>query len=270
MLMGLISFAFGCGGNGPYHKKDGHWYWKDDQMDAKSSERLTRLNDVFATVGDRAYYRGDAIFGSDAATFQALDERYAKDAKQVYFCDTFRKDIEYWLVKRGRTRTIDGADAATFRLLEQRYARDTARIYFQGEPFEVKDAASFEILYSSFARDRTTGYYQLKPVPDSDGPSFEGLNDNYARDRSHVWYSRVETDGGAHPGEARNTLLADAHPASFTVLDHWYAKDRAHVYYRGKEIPGADAATFAMLPAPENGVEARDANAGYAEGKRVK
>ena len=156
--MGLLSFVLSCfSSTGPYHKKDGAWFWKDDRMNVKASESLTRLSDEFATARGVAFYRGDEIVGSDGPTFKALNDSLAKDVRRVYYCDTFRKDTEFWLVKRGRSRVIDGADAATFVALASRYARDARRIYWEWEPIPIRDPASFEVQEFSFARDRTTG-----------------------------------------------------------------------------------------------------------------
>ena len=90
--MGLLSFLFGCGSStGPYHKKDGSWFWKDDQMSVGADKVLTRLSDEFATVNSSAFYRGDVIPGSDATTFVVISEWLAKDKAHVYFCDTYTK-----------------------------------------------------------------------------------------------------------------------------------------------------------------------------------
>src|SRR5262245_61826419 len=127
--LGLLAILFGCRADSPYRVKDGAWYWKDDRMDLPSSVALKPLNGSFAVAGGRAYFGDGPIADSDGATFQALDGTYARDARRVWYCDTYRQSQEYWLVKRTRAMPIAGADPATFRLLTQRYARDASRIY---------------------------------------------------------------------------------------------------------------------------------------------
>ena len=134
-----------------------------------------------AIANGRAYYRHIPIADTDGGSFQALDETHPKDARHVWYCDTYRKSEEYWLVKRSRTTVIEGADPPTYGLLGQRYSRDAARIYFEGVPYPVKHPSTFAVLYSSYARDSVTGYYMREPVKGSDGATFEGLSD-------HVWY----------------------------------------------------------------------------------
>ena len=124
--------------------KDGSWDWKDDRLDVPASAALKPLNGSFAVANGRAYFRADPIADSDSATFQALDDSHGKDARHVWYCDTYRKSQEYWLVKRTRATVIAGADPATFRLLTQRYSRDASHIYFEGVGFPVRDPATFE------------------------------------------------------------------------------------------------------------------------------
>jgi hypothetical protein len=243
--LGLLSFLFGCRADSPYHTKDGAWYWKDDRIDLPSSATLTPLNGSFAVANGRGYFRADPIDDSDGATFQALDGTYAKDARHVWYCDTYRKSQEYWLVKRTRATAMAGADPATFRLLTQRYTRDASQIYFEGEAFAVRDPATFEVLYSSYARDRVAGYYMREPVPQSDGASFEGLSDHFARDKTHVWYSHINLSGpGA--GVVENVLLPDADPATFTAIEGDFGKDARRVYQRAAVVKDANPQTFTV------------------------
>ena len=264
--MGLLSFILACfSSTGPYHKKDGSWYWKDDRMNIKDSESLTMLTDHFATAAGVAYYRGGVIPGSDAATFRALNDWLAKDAKHVYYCDTYRKDTEYWLVKRGMAVPIDGADAATFLALASRYSRDTARIYWEGQPIAIKDPATFEVLISSYARDRITGYYLQVPVEGSDGATFAAVSDFYAKDATHVWYSGAPDSSGKYMGVITNTVLKDASPTSFTNIDIWYGKDASHVYHKAALLTGVDPASFVVT-----GSYAKDATHVFYDGHAVK
>jgi hypothetical protein len=233
----------GCRSRSPYHVKDGAWYWKDDRLDVASSARLTALNGSFATASGRAYFRSDPIADSDAATFQALDDTYAKDARHVWHCGTYRDSREYWLVKRTRATVIPGADPGTFRVLTQRYSRDASRIYFEGVAFPVRDPATFEVLYSSYARDRVTGYYMREEVPDSDGATFEGLSDNFAKDRSHVWYSDINLSAPG-PGVVENLPLPDADPATFVAIEGEFGKDATRVYRRAAILKDARPETF--------------------------
>lgn len=243
--LGLLSFLFGCRTDSPYQTKNGAWYWKDDHMDLPASTTLTPLNGSFAVANGRGYFRGDLIADSDGATFQAVDDTYAKDARHVWYCDTYRKSEEYWLVKRARATVMTDADPATFQLLKQRYTRDASRIYFEGQLFPVRDPATFEVLYSSYARDRFSGYYMQEPVAQSDGATFEGLSDHFAKDKTHVWYSHISLDRPG-PGVVENLVLPDADPATFVAIEGDFGKDARRVYQRGAVVKGADPQTFTV------------------------
>ncbi|MEP6834684.1 MAG: DKNYY domain-containing protein [Gemmatimonas sp.] len=264
--MGLLSFVLGCfSGTGPYNKKDGSWFWKKDRMGVDAKEPLTYLSEDFATATGSAYFRGDRITNSDGATFQVLNEWLTKDKDRVYYSDTYRKDTEAWLIKRGRTAEIAGADVSTFQALKSRYARDAKRIYWEGQPISIHDPASFEVLESSYARDRTTGYYLQVPVLGSDGATFASVSDFYAKDATHAWYSGAPDSSEKYRGVITNTILADALPASFVSVDIYYAKDAAHVWYKTSLLKGVDPATFETF-----GSYAKDATHVIYEGRILK
>ena len=65
----------------------------------------------------------------DPATFQVLNEIYAKDKNNVYF----------------HSRKID-ADTQTFALIDHLFAKDCHGIWFNGRLSDVADAAGFEVL----------------------------------------------------------------------------------------------------------------------------
>jgi DKNYY family len=269
--MGLLSFLFGCDSKSPFEKRDGVWY-----------------------------YHEQAIADADGRTFVVLSDHYAKDARRVYYCRTYRESSDYFLTRRNRVTVIEGADAPTFRYLDQGdqgYARDTARVYFEGVRFAVKDLATFTVLEYGFAKDRITGYFHQEPVAGSDGSTFTFLDNHYSKDSAHAFYSWIATgkDGGA---PQRKTLrITGAHAGTFAALEDGYASDSAQVYYEGKpltkdpgsfrvlsfgyaaakdgvyyygaQIPGADPSTFSIMDMPTDSADARDATATYKQGLRT-
>jgi hypothetical protein len=241
LLMGLLSFLFGCEpAKSPFSKSDGAWL-----------------------------YNKTPIAGADAPTFTPLDNHYAKDRSRVFHADTYRKGQEYYTIKHDRIVEIAGADPASFTVMKLGYARDARRIYFEGEPFPVKDAASFELLDYGFARDRVSGYYHQGEVPGSAGGTFAALDTHYAKDASKVFYADLDSGSGAHALRTRSVVLQGAAPDSFKLLEGGYAVGTRHVYYRGAVVAGADAASFRMLEPSTAEADAQDANATYQRGERV-
>ena len=293
VFMGLLSFLFGCGDKEPpYHKRDGQWYFQKTPLTIVSDASVTPLAPEFANIDGAVYYRSTKIDSAEHASFTVLDKHYAKDATHVYWCDTYRKGQDYYLIKYDRVFTIDGADAASFDVLSQDYARDTRRVYYEGESVRGADAATFEVLEIPYARDAQRGYFHRAPIVNSDGRSFVVVSTNFAKDSTHVFYSRFDT-----ANVPQSVVIPGAQPATFVALDFGYASDSGHqyydatilsdaklplivfetsgyarigtvVYYRGARVPGADGASFALrtMPSSDSG-DAFDAHQWYESGK---
>lgn len=271
LLTGLLALLCGCDSKAPYQRKDGAWYFEDVRLQ-DASQPFTPLNAGFAKGAQAAWYRSRAIEGADVASFEALDKHHAKDAKQVWYGDTYRTGQDYFTTKRIRLRMIAGADAPSFRLMTAQpgYARDSARVYFDGEPFKVADLESFEPLDYAFARDRVQGYYQQRPVPGSEGAGFVALDTHHAKDGRHVFHVDIEPrQGNEAAPRLRSLRLAGADPATFRLLDWGYALDARQVFHRGQAIAGADAATFETLSPSTDAADARDAKRSYRDGRVV-
>ncbi|MGV3710678.1 MAG: hypothetical protein ACO1Q7_17785, partial [Gemmatimonas sp.] len=95
--MGLLSLLFGCGGSdSPYKKENGVWHFKKNPMPLDPGETLTPLTKRFAKSDRGAYFESSPLVGPvDVATFEPLDDHYARDKSSVWFCDTYRDGKEY-------------------------------------------------------------------------------------------------------------------------------------------------------------------------------
>lgn len=267
LMMGLLAWLFGCDTNQqPYQRQDGVWHFEDQALPGVTE--LTVLNRRFAKTATQAFFRATPITGADPASFQALDEHHARDARQVWHADTYRDSRDYFTTRRIRIRLLEGADAASFTLLRGDYARDAKRVWHEGIPFPVKDAASFEVLEDGFARDRQQGYYLQTAVPGSDGASFTVLDGQHARDAQSFFHAHM--DLGQSPPRVVSRRIAEVDPASFQPLESsGYARDDRHVYWQGRPLAGADAASFALLPMGTPGADAADVRRRYRRGAAV-
>jgi hypothetical protein len=252
---------------------------------------------LFETRDGAWYYNGTPIEGIDATTFEVVAEHYARDRSQVVFLDTYRSSQDYFTTRRSRIFVVKGADPASFRYLDEGYAKDSAHVFHDGVAFPVKDVKSFQLLGHGFARDDVTGYYHQTVVPGSAGRTFAVVDHHYSKDSVHVYYSDLVSDDGTKPPYARSVRVPGADPATIASMDGGYAVDAKRAYYRGEvltsdvaafrtlslgyarsgaevfyegtPIPGADAATFAVLERPGDGADARDARARYLQGRRT-
>ena len=265
----MIGGLLGCDSASPYHKKNGEWYFESNRLGVPASAPLTQMNERFARVDGKIFYREEVVHGVDSATFVALDDHYGKDKFLVYFGDTHRDSREYFLVKRVGVGPIRGADSASFRVLKDGYAADATQAYFLGEHFVVRDVASFEVLEYGFTRDRIRGYNKLIEIPNSDGASFEVVDADYAKDATHVWYSFLDNDPKIGGMRSAVIDIREVDAASFVGKTRGYAVDVKRVYYRGRVIPGAVASTFGMLEPVQDGADAFDDNSRYRDGKRL-
>jgi hypothetical protein len=266
-LMGLLAWLFGCDTNQqPYQRQDGVWHFEDQALPGVTE--LTVLNRRFAKSATQAFFRATPIAGADPASFEALDEHHARDARQVWHADTYRDLQDYFTTRRIRIRLLEGADPASFTLLPGDYARDAKRVWHEGTPFPVKDAATFEVLADGFARDRQQGYYLRAAVAGSDGASFTVLDSQHARDARSFFHAHM--DLGQSPPRVVSRRIAEADAGSFQALEgSGYARDARHVYWHGRPLAEADTTSFALLPTGTSGADGADATRRYERGKPV-
>lgn len=298
--MSLLSFLFGCKPGNPYHKEDGQWYY-DKFIITDVRGTLIPLNKRFAKDDAQGLYRGAAIAGSDAETFEALDEHYAKDGKQVYYCDTYRESKDYFYSKHNRIIVAGHADPASFQLLEGGYGKDRNMAYSEGVPFKVKDVSSFQVLTSGFTKDKLQAYYYEQPVEGSDGASFECVDSHYGKDKARVYYCFLDHADPDRPSTPKSLPIPSADPSSFQVLQDGYSKDtlnlyynnlrvasnalplqilgngyarvKTSVFYNGKPVNNADPESFRIADPLAEDTEKRDAydkSANFKLGKKVR
>ncbi len=296
ILMGIISFLFGCGNESAYYKKNGKWHYDGVVIDNQHELiNFTPIDDYFAKDARYAYYRGTPIVNgndaSDSASFQVLSKYYAKDKSMVFFCDTERDSKEYWSIKRTVIKKIRDAEPASFRMMSDGYlARDKSHLFRQDKIVPVRDIDSFVLLDHFFAKDKLRGYYRENEIAGSDGLTFTPIDAHYAKDRTKIYYVDGFTVGGSLKGVSYDSfkvieqgyavdgqkayyqgdVISKEDAVSLQYLAMGYAKTSRQVFYYGKLIKGADAASFAMLERFDGKVDATDKNGQYNTGERLK
>lgn len=171
----------------------------------------------WVSAGRVAYYRSVRIPGADGATFQALNETWAKDARRVYSVG----------------RVVAGADADSFRVLNRLYAKDKYRCYYLCGTLPKADPSTFQVL--------------------DDGECVKeyrnGLGDRVYTDRSAAGYA-ADCDQVFHYvlTVGKPCALAQAHRDTFEVLGYGFGRDRHNVYYEKSRLKGSDAPSFEVVP----------------------
>lgn len=177
------------------------------------------------------------IRGADAASFEPLNEIWARDKKHIFVYDT----------------VLRGADVSSFQILNMLYAKDDSMAYYSYGRIKDADPSTFIALddgvrntpynwksYGGFASDGTNIYhYDLtvgKPslLRGADPDTFEVLSSSFARDCKFVFH--------------KHTKLPRANPETIKVLGFNYARDSSRVYYINRLIKGADPSTFVEEP----------------------
>lgn len=247
-----------------YKQKDGKLTFNGKELTGKG---WRILNSSFAVNDSTVYYKERAFEYVNAASFEALDEHYAKDKNKVYYCDEYRDGQTYYTTKKQTIVTLKNALPASFEVLQDDYARDREQAYYRGISFKVKDVANLEVIDARFVKDRYQVYFDQAPVKHAEPNSFRPLNSNYASDTNRIYYYGYHNDlyNGIHEIPCRKetfivleypysrddesayyiyTKIKGSDAGSFVVLENGYSKDRFHVYKEGKTVKGADPVSF--------------------------
>ena len=271
LLTGLGGLS-GCDTGSGYAKKDGLWnYGGTRQFMPLDPATFKPIDAIFAKDAQRGYYRGSVIEDSLGSSFEVLSEHEARDAKTVFYADTYRKGQEYYTQRHNRVFAIPSADPASYRVLAHGYARDASRAYYEGQAFKVRDVGSFEPLDASYARDAQRGYFERIEIPGSHGPSFALLDvraPEFARDRTRVYHGHIDTSEANSPRPVVR-VLREADAASIRVVGRGYVADARRVWYRSEPVAGADAASFKVNEDYTSELDASDSRYRYRQGQRA-
>jgi hypothetical protein len=153
---------------------------------------------------------------------------------------------------QGGTVTYQGqqlpdADAASFAELGFGYAKDRYNVYYRGEVLEFVDPSSFRVS-ARFTRHHTIGTPTSPAHKVQAGPETSGVKPAASKTQRHNSFDLLGSLGADEAGayavtdgrvtyEGRQVKGADA--ATFEVLQAGYAKDARHAYYCGRLISGA-------------------------------
>ena len=162
----------------------------------------------------------------DLGTFKVLNDKYAKDVKNVYFSGN---------------KSFEDVDAGTFEVLPADYSKDKNNVYSpeNGWIQRVNGAnpKTIKVLNQFYLKDDKNVFFNDKKILGADANSFIALDkeNGYAKDKNSVYYFGQKVEG--------------ADPKTFEVIsDGEYSKDDKNVYASGEIIKGADPKTFREFP----------------------
>lgn len=232
--------------NKSFAKNDSTVYYKERAFEYADVATFVALDEHYAKDKDKAYYCDEYREGQNyyltkkqtivtienamPASFESLQDDYARDARQAY-C----KGIVFKV-----------KDVASLTVIDGRFLKDKYQVYFEKAPVKNADVNSFRILNNNYASDTNRIYYYgfhneanngIHEVP-CDRESFALLEYPYSKDKGAAFYVYTKISG------------SDA--SSFAVVGNGFSKDKYHVYIEAKILKGADAASFAIIPQEES------------------
>ena len=168
------------------------------------------LNDKYAKDVKNVYFSGNKSFEDvDAGTFEVLPADYSKDKNNVYSPEN------------GWIQRVSGANPKTIKVLNQFYLKDDKNVFFNDEKILGADANSFIALdkENGYAKDKNTVYYFGQKVEGANAKTFEVISDGeYSKDDKNVYVS----------GE----IIKDADPKTFREFPETsYSRDKNNLYY---------------------------------------
>ena len=216
------------------------------------------LNDKYAKDEKNVYFSGNKSFEDvDAGTFEVLPEDYSKDKNNVYSPEN------------GWIQRVNGANPKTIKVLNQFYLKDDKNVFFNDKKILGADANSFIALdkENGYAKDKNSVYYFGQKVEGADPKTFEVISDGeYSKDDKNV-YASGEIIKGADPKTFRefpetsysrdknnlyyyygeDKFLGKIVENNFEFLDDFIIRNGNEIYFYGNKLKLKDAKKFKLI-----------------------
>lgn len=204
-------------GMAEYVKKDNAVYYKYSEEDDSEFKvenvdlgTFKILNDKYAKDRKNVYFSGNKSFEDvDSKTFEVLPQYYSRDKNNVY------RPINEWIHK------INGANPKTIKVLNEYYSKDDKNVYYDSDRISNADVNSFVVLEGdhSYAKDKNTVYYSGEKIKGANPKTFKIISDGmYSKDDRNVY--------------AAADIIKDADSQTFRRIPETnYARDKNTLYY---------------------------------------
>ena len=216
------------------------------------------LNDKYAKDVKNVYFSGNKSFEDvDAGTFEVLPADYSKDKNNVYSPEN------------GWIQRVNGANPKTIKVLNQFYLKDDKNVFFNDKKILGADANSFIALdkENGYAKDKNSVYYFGQKVEGANAKTFEVISDGeYSKDDKNV-YASGEIIKGADPKTFRefpktsysrdknnlyyyfgeDKFLGKIDENNFEFLDDFIIRNGNEIYFYGNKLKLRDAKKFKLI-----------------------
>ena len=252
-------------GMAEYVKKNNEIYYKYDREDDSGFKvenvdlnTFKILNDKYAKDDKNVYFLGNKSFEDvDSKTFEVLPDYYSKDKNNVY------SPINEWIQK------INGANPKTIKVLSQYYSKDDKNVFYDSGKILNVDVNSFVVLdrKNGYAKDKNSVYYFGKKIEGANSKTFKIIsNGMYSKDDKNV-YVAGEIVKGADPKTFRrisetnyardknnlyyyygeDKFLGKINENNFKILDSKLIKNRNEMYYSGEKANIKNPEKFELI-----------------------
>ena len=216
------------------------------------------LNDKYAKDVKNVYFSGNKSFENvDTGTFEVLPADYSKDKNNVYSPEN------------GWIQRVNGANPKTIKVLNQFYLKDDKNVFFNDKKILGADANSFIALdkENGYAKDKNSVYYFGQKVEGANAKTFKVISDGeYSKDDKNV-YASGEIIKGADPETFRefpetsysrdknnlyyyygeDKFLGKIDENKFEFLDDFIIRNGNEIYFYGKKLKLKDAKKFKLI-----------------------
>ena len=196
VFLALLIFASGCTSQtareqvGHGYSREGHFiFYGDRRIDTEIPKDLDFLRSF---LGRELTIARDI----DAASFEALSNKYSKDKFNVYY--RWIRGTKFWVVE------IPGADPSTFKALGLSLAVDGQHVWMQDRKVAGADARTTQVLDTNGRvwKDQKHVWFYGNIIRGADTTTFEAMGDgfHYRDDKRVYWiFNVVKVVEGADP-----------------------------------------------------------------------
>ncbi len=228
-------------------------FFQGEKMFTGKVDEISILNQAYAIINGRAFYRFEEMEGVDTANFEVWDFEFAHDKQRLYYMGEaiensfpasfeqldeyiFKDERNVYIVDRhyGHLLHAPNLDGASVELIERYYFKTKDAVYFYEAQIPEAEPATFEILEGAYSKDKNAVYYSNQKLEGLDPKTTRALSYQFICDEEHAFHYDTQIDL-----VGKDCQLIEENGD--------YIKDKKRVFYEGELVPDADPATFEIL-----------------------
>lgn len=217
---------------------------------------LTVINGRFVKDQYAVYFDQVRVTNADPASFQVVNEFYAKDAQRVFYYGSYTD-------KYNGIHEVP-CQGSSFSVLAYPYSKDDANAFYLYFKIPEADAKTFSVVGHNFAKDKANVYLKTKTLAGADAATFtivphdetSSLEEiGYTMDKNHIFW--------------QDKMVTGANVVTFKTLSLGYAIDNNHVFHHASIVKNADPHTFTVYDHGFGDADAEDSRGKFLAGVKT-